>query len=54
MVKSLKTDNESTTESYYKVSYGIAHAGEVHTVAEPIINHVRWQQQLVCLVSSQK
>ena len=52
MVKSSKTDNENATEASYRVSYGIALAGEVHTVAETIINHVRWQQQLVCLVSS--
>jgi len=54
MVKSSKTDNENATEASYRVSYCTALAGEVHTVAETIFNHVRWQQQLVCLVSSQK
>jgi len=54
MVKSSKTDNENVTKASYTGSYRIAHAGEVHTVAETIINHVWWQQQLGCLVSSQK
>jgi hypothetical protein len=54
MVKSSKTDNEKATEASYRVSYRTALAGEVLTVAEIIINHAWWQQQLVCLVSSQK
>jgi hypothetical protein len=54
MVKSSKTDNEKATEASYRVSYSIALAGDVHTVAETLTDHVRWQQQLVCLVSSQK
>lgn len=54
MVKSSKTDNENATESSYRVSYRNALAGEVRTVAETIINHVRCQQQLVCLVRSRK
>jgi len=53
-VKSSKTDNENATEASYRVSYHTAFAGEVHTVAETIINHVWCQQQLVRLVSSQK
>ena len=49
MVKSSKTDNENATEASYSMSYHIALAREEHIVAETIINHVRWQQQLVCL-----
>jgi hypothetical protein len=36
-VKSSKTDNENATEASYRVSYHIALAGKVHTVAETII-----------------
>jgi hypothetical protein len=54
IVKSSKTDNENVTESSYRVSCHTVLVGEVHTIAETIINHVWWQQQLVCLVSSRK
>ena len=54
MLKSLKTDNENATEASYRASYHTALEGEVYTVAETIINHVRCQRQLVCLVSSHK
>jgi len=54
MVESSKCENETATEASYRVSYGTALIGEVHTVAETIINHVQWQQQLVCLVSSRQ
>jgi hypothetical protein len=46
MVKSSKTDNENATEVSYRVSYHSALAGEVHSFAETIINHVQCQCNL--------
>ena len=51
MIKSVKTDNENATEASYEVSYRIALAREMHTIAETLIKPCA-KDMVACMIDA--
>jgi hypothetical protein len=52
MAKSSKADSERATQASYRVSYGIAFAGDAHTITETLIKP-RAIEMAACVLSEQ-